>query len=426
MDTLRIGFAQENITPEPVGFYLDGYGFRNRPADSVRDPLLAQLCVFEDAGGRHLLVSLDLGGLSLPYYQLVAGQITAVCGIPASRMALCVVHTHSAPAGGILAGIPLNRDYLAHLGEQIGHAALRALERAVPCTADFRILEHPLTYSENRRGRSDRDPRIREVSFRDENGVLRGVICSASCHAVINTTYAMSADFLAVLNTRSTDECPYLYLQSRGADVNPSCMTPVEEGLKLLGEDLAFPVWEAAAEVREGIKLEGRLESRFEYVSVPMRYPGTPEEIAADIEASQKEYLSLPTGSNEKHYALQKLLWLQHMQADQAKGLPAEVRVPLQVIRLPGVFVFAFVPFEQLTATGNRIEELFVKAGYPRERIWITGYANSVNGYLTPPELIACGDYEAFESARWFDLPNTSPESEPAVVAWFAKAAEEA
>ena len=46
MDTLRIGFAQENITPEPVGFYLDGYGFRNRPADSVRDPLLAQLCVF--------------------------------------------------------------------------------------------------------------------------------------------------------------------------------------------------------------------------------------------------------------------------------------------------------------------------------------------------------------------------------------------
>ena len=425
MSTLRFGFAQEDITPEPVGFYLDGYGFRNRPADSIRDPLYAKLCVIDD-GTPYLVVSLDLGGLSLPYYRMMSERITAVCGIPDARMALCCVHTHSAPSGGILAGIPLNRDYLCHVGEQIGHAALRALERAVPCTADFRILNEPLHCAENRRGRADRDPRIREVSFRDETGKLRGVLCQASCHAVINTTYAMSADFLAVLNTRSTDACPYLYLQSRGADINPSCMTPVEEGLKKLGEDLAFPVWKAAAEYREGVKPEGKLESIFEYVDIPMRWPGTPEEIAADIEATEKEYLSLPWGANEKHYALQKLLWLRHMQDEQASGAPAAVRVPLQVIRLPGVFVFAFVPFEQLTATGNRIEELFVQAGYARERIWVTGYANSVNGYLTPPELLACGDYEAYESARWFDIPNTSPESEPAVVAWFARAAQQA
>ena len=420
MNPLRIGFAQENITPEPVGFYLDGYGFRNRPADSIRDPLYAKLCVMDDGAGPYLLVSLDLGGLSYPYYRMMDEVVSAASGIPVSRMSLCCVHTHSAPSGGILAGIPLNRDYLCHVGEQIGRAALRALDRAVPCTADFRILDEPLHYSINRRGRADRDPRIREVSFRDEAGVLRGVLCQASCHAVINTTYAMSADFLAVLNTRSTDDCPYLYLQSRGADINPSCMTPVEEGLKLLGEDLAQPVWKAAAEVRKGMRPAGKLEVVFEHVTIPMRYPGTPEEVAADIEATQKEYLSLEWGLNEKHYALQKLLWLRHMQDMQNAGEPAEIRVPLQLVRLPGGFVFAFVPFEQLTATGNRIEELFVKAGYAPERIWVTGYANSVNGYLTPPELIAAHDYEAFESARWFDIPNTSIESEPAVVAWFA------
>ena len=75
MDTLRIGFAQENITPEPVGFYLDGYGFRNRPADSVRF-LRCQL-----AGMRVVVRGIDLHGLEFDQAAIVKLLLGNVLGI---------------------------------------------------------------------------------------------------------------------------------------------------------------------------------------------------------------------------------------------------------------------------------------------------------------------------------------------------------
>ena len=423
MKSLRAGFAQADITPALAGIWLDGYGMRTRPAESVRDPLYAKVCVLDDGSGIHLIASLDLCGLSQYFDCLLRDIASAVCGIPAARMTLCCIHSHSAPAGGMLPRFPVNRDWLAHAGELLGQAALRAMARAVPCTADFRILDEPLTHTRNRRGQPERDPRIRTAAFRDESGTLRGVLCQASCHAVINTDYRVSADYLSVLNARSADECPYLFLQSRGADINPSCMTPVEEGIRTLGHDLADPVAAAAADARAGIPLTGPLESIREYVTVPMRFPGTPEEMAAMLREAEAVYLTTPPEDTAKYGWQEKMIWLRLLRDMRESGKAPEVRVPLQILRSPGVFVFAFLPFEVLTATGDRLEAIFRQAGYPAERIWITGYANSVNGYLAPPEALS-GDhyeaYEAYESAFGYNLPNTSPASEPAVLAWFA------
>ncbi len=422
METLRVGFAQADITPEIAGIYLDGYGMRTQPAESVRDPLYVKVCVMEDPAGAYLIASFDLCGLSQGFDRLIRDIASAICGIPAAHMALCCIHSHSAPAGGMLPRFPVNRDWLAHTGELLGQAALRARARAVPCTADFRILDTPLVHTCNRRGQPERDPRIRTAAFRDENGVLRGVLCQASCHAVINTDYRISADYLSTLNAQSSDECPYLFLQSRGADINPSCMIPVEEGIRTLGHDLADPVLSAAAEARDGIPLTGSAESLWEYVTVPMRFPGTAEEMEAMRREAARQYLATLPENTLKYHFQEKAIWLRLLLDMQARGQAPEIRVPLQLFRSPGVFVFAFLPFEVLTATGDRLEALFREAGYPAERIWITGYANSVNGYLAPPE-VQSGDhyeaYEAYESAFGYNLPNTSPASEPAVLAWF-------
>ena len=46
MNTIKVGFADEIITPELIGTFMDGYGFRMKPADSIRDDLHAKVRAF--------------------------------------------------------------------------------------------------------------------------------------------------------------------------------------------------------------------------------------------------------------------------------------------------------------------------------------------------------------------------------------------
>jgi hypothetical protein len=83
--------------------------------------------------------------------------------------------------------------------------------------------------------------------------------------------------------------------------------------------------------------------------------------------------------------------------------------------------IFAFIPFEVLTLTGNKLEEMFAAAGFPREAIYICAYANSVEGYLAPAEEFEHGGYEVINAAAWYNTSRTCPESEAALLAWFEK-----
>ena len=75
--------------------------------------------------------------------------------------------------------------------------------------------------------------------------------------------------------------------------------------------------------------------------------------------------------------------------------------------------VFLFVPFELLTLTGNKLEEMFVAAGFARETVYVCGYSNMTEGYLAPVEEFAFGGYEVAGAAHWYNIPEASPESEP-------------
>ena len=189
-NTLRLGFADAIITPHhPEYTYLDGYGFRLSPAtEGVRDDLHAKVCAMAQGDKIFLLFSLDIIGLREDTYRLVTSQISDLTGVSREDIALSCIHTHAAPASGILDELPIDTDYFAWMGEVCGRAALRAIERACPVSASFAILPETLQTSHNRReGRDPIDRSIRAVAFHDENGKLRGVITSAACHAVVNT-----------------------------------------------------------------------------------------------------------------------------------------------------------------------------------------------------------------------------------------------
>ena len=422
MSNLKFGFADQIITPtHPSVLYMDGYGFRVRPAESVRDDLHAKVCAIIDGDDIFLLFSLDLVGLRSRVYQLIADQITSLTGVPQSRMALTCIHTHAAPATGLLDELPIHYDYFAYVGECCGKAAQRAIERACHGTFRFELLPETVTHAYNRRKRGIIDRTVRAAAFRDENGTLRGVLCTAACHAVINTQYSISADWLAELNAVSTDELPYLYFQGRCGDIDPFFeeQLTIDEKIRVLGREFIEPVRSAAEDLSEGHILDGVLQWRHETVRIPMMALADDDALEADILAHEKAYFAADPTDIKKHYNLRKLQWLRHMRRKAQAGESFDINVTLQMLAIGRDCVFALIPFEVLTLTGNKLEAMFINAGFPREAIYICAYANSVEGYLAPAEEFAYGGYEVINAAAWYNTSRTCPESEAALLAWF-------
>ena len=429
-NTLCLGFADAIITPHhPEYIYLDGYGFRLSPAtEGVRDDLHAKVCAMVDGKKTFLLFSLDIIGLREDTYRLVTSQISDLTGVAREDIALSCIHTHAAPASGILDELPIDTDYFAWMGEVCGRAALRAIERACPVTASFAILPETLKTSHNRRKeREVIDRSIRAVAFHDEAGKLRGVLCSAACHAVVNTAHSISADWLAELNALSTDEVPYLFLQGRGADINPQLYLklPIDEMIARLGSELSTPVAQFATNTAQGHPLFGTLERRYEIVRIPMKEMTDLVAVRKEIERESQAYRAIDPSDIQKHFALRQLQWWRHMERMIENGEDFALRVPLQVLAIGKACVFLFVPFELLTLTGNKLEDMFAETGFARETIYVCGYSNMTEGYLAPVEEFEFGGYEVAGAAHWYNIPEASIESEPAVLNWFRKVSEE-
>jgi len=427
MSQLRFGFADEIITPVLNGHCLDGYGFRLGPAEFIRDDIHAKVCAIVSGDSISLLFSMDLIGMGPRLYRLVTSQISHLTGVPRERIALCFIHTHAAPAAGILDELPIDYDYFARVGELCGQAALRAIERACPCSVSFSILPEQITQSYNRRnGRDVIDRSIRAAAFHDENGQLRGVICSASCHAVVCTKMCVSADWLSELNKLSSDALPYLYVQNRGADVDPLDMGShtVDDLIEKLGKQLSEPVERFAKAAVPGTPLQGTLITRYENVSVPMMAMTDTDTMKATIRAEEEKYFTSPAGSLERHITFRELQFWRHMLEMAENGENFDIKVPLQLFCLNHDFVFAFVPFEMLTLTGNKLEELFVSKGFAPENIYTCGYSNSTNGYLAPIEEFEFGGYEVAGASHWYNIPQNSTGTERAVLEWFTKQAD--
>ncbi len=427
---LRLGFADAIITPShPEYIYLDGYGFRLSPAtEGVRDDLHAKVCAMVEDEKIFLLFSLDIIGLREETYRLVTSQITDLTGVARKDMALSCIHTHAAPASGILDELPIDTDYFAWLGEVCGRAALRAIERACPVTASFAILPETLQTNHNRRaGREVIDRSIRAVAFHDENQKLRGVLCSAACHAVVNTAHSISADWLAEINKLSTDEVPYLFLQGRGADINPQLYLklPIDELIARLGSELSIPVAQFAKNAPLGSPLSGALTRHYETVRIPMKKMTDLDAVRREIAHQFKEYSALSPDNIQKHFVLRQLQWYRHMERMIENDEDFALRVPLQALAIGKACVFLFVPFELLTLTGNKLEDMFASAGFARETIYVCGYSNMTEGYLAPVEEFEFGGYEVDGAAHWYNIPEASPESEPALLNWFLKVSEE-
>jgi len=101
---LQTGLGRSDITPR-VGVELQGYGpFLCRHSDGVRDRLYARALAMSVNGERAVLVSCDLIGISASITQRVREKVGEATGLPAERIMVHAIHTHSGPSVRVYSG----------------------------------------------------------------------------------------------------------------------------------------------------------------------------------------------------------------------------------------------------------------------------------------------------------------------------------
>ena len=216
-------------------------------------------------------------------------------------------------------------------------------------------------------------------------------------------------------------------MQGRGADINPQLYLglPIDEMIERLGRELSIPVAKFAANAPQGKSLSGELTRYYETVRIPMKKMTDLASVREEIARESKAYRELSPDNIQKHFVLRRLQWWRHMEQMIENDEDFSLRVPLQVLAIGKACVFLFIPFELLTLTGNKLEDMFAEVGFARETIYVCGYSNMTEGYLAPVEEFEFGGYEVAGAAHWYNIPEASPVSEPALLDWFRKASQE-
>lgn len=416
---LKCGFAQADITPVPEEIYLEGYGHRVTPAEWVNDPLYCKVCAFQSGEERFVIVSFDICGFCEELVRRLKWYISITCSLPEERVAICATHTHAGPACGLLGDLPINYLYWNMVGEKAGLAAAEAFQNAKPGQFAF-ALGGELTSSFNRRGASFIDRSVRAGAFYGEDGTLLGVLATAACHAVIHTDMGISADYLGSfykLAAQRWPGVPALFLQGRGADIDPYFEQNLSfnEKCDQLGGELASAVF-AAVEAAGRPGGEQTFQTALDWVEVPMSYPA--EDVLRKQHDSFMEQARSASTMQEKRYPMREVDWHRVALESLKAGKSPNLKVPIQALLLPGTAAFVFLPFELLTNTGNAVEQMLRQRGYSAGQCFVLGYSNGTYGYLAPEQEFDDGGYEISGASHWYGghIPECSRQSEGTVL----------
>lgn len=243
--TLQIGFGRTDLTP-PLGVELAGFGpFLRRRATSVHAPLYARAVAVTGAdGGRWVLVSCDLLGVSASIVDEVVARMADATGWRPDEIVVHATHNHSGPGTveNVGWGAP-DELYVARLPALIAAACADAVAALAPATVRHAVV--PLDgFAHNRmlprRGLTNAraldgswaepDPSLLDEGVHvlrvDHDGALAGFVASYSCHPVIccESTSAVHGDFPGEalrLVEAAHSGATGVFLQGALGDLNP-------------------------------------------------------------------------------------------------------------------------------------------------------------------------------------------------------------
>jgi hypothetical protein len=277
--SLRLGYAQDIISPSlerPI--YLAGFG-QNRRAESVRDELTVRALALALGQNRVVVAALDLIGLGREHCQEIERRINAEA--PGTRLLLSCTHTHHGPDtiglwGPDVKTSGVNLEYLASLRDRVVGTALAALEYPEP--AALRACSVQATgLAKNARDPEILDEELTCLQFCDPGtGRPRATWLVYPCHPEVlgEENPHITSDYVGALRRGVEAETSAPCLVMVGAI--GGMMTPdVEEHsfaeAERMGQALAYAALEALADGL-AVPVAHLMHTRREYV-IPMTNP---------------------------------------------------------------------------------------------------------------------------------------------------------
>ncbi len=392
----RAGLASVDITP-PTGLWMAGFAVRKQPSQGVALPLHAKALALEDAGGgRAVIVTLDLLGLTEPVVQRIAAEVARRHGLSREHLLLCSSHTHSGPVVDDQLAVAYDltgaqwdaiRDSTRRIESQVVDLVGQALRS--PRAVRLRTGRSQAAFAANRRTAfpgGPTDHAVPALLVESPSGKPLAVLFGYACH---NTT--LTADFVryhgdyagvaqAELERRHPGAVA-LFAAGCGADSNPAPRGTIEL-VEQHGKALADAVDRALATSR---RLAGdRLRAAFTNVTLDYAPAPPPETWRARLD-DQNPYV--------RRHARAMLDTI----ARDGRVQSAE-QAPLHVLRIGNL---AFV------AMGGEVVvdyALAIKRAYG-DPTWVAGYTDTVFGYLPSVRVLREGGYEGGEAMLYFGRP---------------------
>lgn len=398
----KAGVAKLDITPsEPI--YLSGYAARSKPSQGVMQRIYAKALAIEDKrGGRTVIVTTDLIGLSRSISDTVAARVQKQYGLDRSRVLFNSSHTHTGPM--LLNNLNLLFDWkeedmavVRRYSEKVTNdmvavvgAALQDLKPAVLSFGNGQA-----TFGANRRkvqtglpagAKPPSDPDVPVLRIASEDGKVRAVLIGYACH---NTTLTaefnqISGDYAGFAQEAIEKELPgtvALFMELCGGDQNPTPRSTLDLAKKY-GQELATTT---AAVVRGNMTpVRGTLKTAFQIVD--LRFAHHTRET---FEARLKE-------TNVYRVRHAKYMLKTYDEGHPMRSYP----YPVQAIGIGKDFF--------LVALGGEVVidyVLRVKKEYGAKGIVVAGYSNDVMGYIPSLRVLKEGGYEGGESMIYYGPP---------------------
>ena len=222
MNRIDVGFGSSLVTPG-LGVYMAGY-FEKRRSTAMHDELYARAMVFDDGATRGALLCCDLITVPAEEVAKIREIVEARTGIPGKNVMVCGTHTHTGPntRRGSLEEDDPTIEWLDGMPARAAEAVVAAVGDMEGCTLaggsafEDRIAFNRRYHMKDGTVRSNPghmnpeivepagpiDPEVGVLSFRREDGTLKGLYVNYACHLDNVGGTEISADFPGYLVNR--------------------------------------------------------------------------------------------------------------------------------------------------------------------------------------------------------------------------------
>ena len=399
------GIAVRDVTPA-TPIWLAGYAARNKPANQIEHPLMAQAIAFRSEGSApFVFVALDNCEVNRSFMAPVLKRIETQHGLKPGAVMVVSSHTHSAPVlEGSLEGMyPLGEadrqqilEYCARLQDalvEVVGAALADLQpallergqgKAVFATNRRIYRGDQMSFGENFDGPADTDVPV--LRIRGTNQTVRAILFGYACHGTSiqgEDFYTVCGDYMAFARQQLENVHPgavAMFFTGMGADCNPA------------------PRGRLLDAKRHGLELAGAVEGVLDRPMAPVRGPlrwAYEEMDLPFVPCPSKEQLEKDAGNSDKYIRQRAEKFLGLLAA--GKPVPKSVPLPMAVVRFGSDLTVLAMGGETVVDYALRLKRKF-----SGEHLWTIGYAYEVPCYIPSIRILKEGGYEADSSLIYY------------------------